>query len=321
MARHRSRRVHSVNTPHARPSVRQAARVVAPRDLSTSCLRARRMGEDRSISVDERSSHCRGLPTPARRRSEGRGVVPAERLPSSHAAPRQLRGGDRRHPGSGPPLAHAQIAGSRRIRASRRPRKSQRKAGPYPARGHFRRENGPGRRRFRDPAEGMFQWNPPASPPPSFGAVQGRRGQVLDPCRACRSWLVCHDRRVLIATVHQPTSASRRCGLTCSIRRGPSRARPWRHIASAERIHSLPIAARDPEATPLGADRGELVPIRSFRLRGLSVDRWHGPARAVRGGDRRAARGAHRRRVQVGTAALCAVLSRCRRTARRSAYL
>jgi hypothetical protein len=37
--------------------------------------------------------------------------------------------------------------------------------------GHFRRETGLAEAGFRAPAEGIFQWNPVPSPPPSFGRV------------------------------------------------------------------------------------------------------------------------------------------------------
>lgn len=294
-------------------------RVCRARELQTSCVRARRMGEDRSIRVHERSIYplprfadaCAAAVGSARRAPYGAFAIAARR---ATAAARRRSAPSRIWVTAGTRADHPDRGGSGRPAG----RESLNARQDHVPQGSFSTRNGPGRRRFRDPAEGMFQWNPPASPPPSFGAVQGCRGQVLAPCRLA---IVACLPRSTRADCCAARGASHRCRLPCSIRRGPASARPGRHIASAERTHSACRSARDP-ATRRGADRGELVPSRSFRSRGSSVDRWHGLARALRGGDRRAARGAHRRGVQVGMGpALRRTAEDVARTARRSAHL
>lgn len=80
-----------------------------------------------------------------------------------------------REPG---PARNAIARGRARGPLAGQPEKGPMQSGGRVGRVAFRRETEPCGGWFRDPAEGIFQWNPGPSPPPSFGDVRLGRDQV-----------------------------------------------------------------------------------------------------------------------------------------------
>lgn len=178
MVRHRSRRAHSVNTPHAWRGVGRLRTRSRPRHTDFMFTRAARAETGRSASLRGRSTAavCRRARGSGRERS----AQPLRSgLPSRCAAPRQRSAGATARPGSGPPFARTDRPGSRRIGAPSEPRKSQRKAGPCPARVIFDEEMGLADRGFAVRPRACFNGIPRLLPHQVSAQSKEAEGQVL----------------------------------------------------------------------------------------------------------------------------------------------
>jgi hypothetical protein len=216
--------------------------------------RAARAETGRSASLRGRSTAavCRRVCGSGRERS----AQPLRSgLPSRCAAPRQRRAGATVRPGSGPLFARTDRPGPRRIGASSGPRKSQRKAGPCPARVMFEEKTRLPDRGFASRPWACFNGIPWLLPPQV--SAQSKEAETKSSPLPSVASVACLPRSTRADCCGAPV-ARRVAPLPPAVcdPTWPGTRSTWRHVASTSGSAALADHGRDPEVTPLGADRG-----------------------------------------------------------------